>query len=782
MRKFRKTVLALSLSALAALVAGAVTGCGKGAEEDVADGIINGSFEYDIDQKTIPGWTREGMAFQSIGVTNENAEDMEAHGRMYFNGQKAIITNKGTLTSETFKLSGTGKIAFKLGAAKNPEKVYIEFYDAQTDKPLAFLYDGASVAVKKATNTEFDGAFVTGQLIRHIADLSEHIGKNVYIVITDDDASRSEAAYGYANLDDFRLLETEEEVQKYQAERSAQLIKYAAPPFDDSDPTRNDILNGDFESGLDHWKMTGEAFRPNGIRDKNATYWGGRYFYNHGEKFFCGESNEGAIGSMRSTTFTLKEGAPWISMMLGAAKNSSEVYAEVCLAEDVGEESKGTVIKKIANKAFLDPDSALMLIRTYAKIDAKYEGKKMYINVVDNATGGFGFINIDDIRCSLTDEEVSALIREQYEAAMSETRVPAGQYSGDLQWLRNYYVTCDYHSAPSPFVKIVKEAENRILEVPAQPVNLNELLFEKAQALYLGREVPLVITNILKNGVQVPIGNVENFTLSEGVYTVTYVANAPESINQSAEATVSIVVNSDKYNIVNGGFELGNLTGWELVELSGMTESVFKAKAVDNHSTYWGEKLPFNKSGSYFLGGNEGGVSEGATYKLRSTVFELGGSGWISVKMGGHAKFYVYEVGEDGADSLVGAFLTTRFADGPNMTLAKDDAGNWTGSWLDMAPYALDLSNYKGQDYRGKKLYIELEDYAESGWGIATFDDVITYYESAPDLTQTETVNNRTTNGVVIGTIDIGWVNLSEGSQQAGILVRQALPPEKRKK
>lgn len=736
MKNFKRKIAVLSVLSLAALGAGVFTACGE--KEYVSDEIINGSFEYDIDSNTIPGWEREDMAFQPLGVTEEQAAELEATGNCYFNGKKAIITNKGTLTSLPFLLSGTGKIAFKLGAAKNPDKVYIEFLEYGSGQPLTFLYDGNQVT--KATNTDFDGAFITAQMIRHTADLSAHKGKTIVIRITDNDAGKNEANYPYANLDDFRLLKDEAEVVKYENERKTLLAKYAAPPFEDDTPDAFTIKNGDFEQGLDQWKITGEAFRPAGIANSNETYWEeSRYFYAHGEKFFRGDINEGKTGSMRSTTFTLKEGAPYISMMLGAGK-SQNVYVEVRLAEDAGEEKKDTVIKKIRNTAFLDPVRALTLVRTYAKLDEKYEGKRLYLNIVDNAVNDFGFINIDDIRCSLTEAEVTALITEQFRA-LDGAPSPSGIYADDVENLRNWYLSCEY-PAPANFIRLDKKAEERVLlasELTAS-VDLGELISsgEKgARATLAGNPIPVKVTEVKKDGATLTGVDFSDITLECGVYTVKYSTDADESIalNKNVSATVSVIVSEDIRQVYNGGFETGDMAGW-----TALTEGFNVNTCIISDSTYWGERIPYNQSGNYHLDGWNTGIDETGIWGVRSTEFILSGSGWISVKMGGRtAAVKVFKA--DGTQ--IGLYRANHFKDNGFPDVTK-------GSWADMRTYAIDLSEYKGE-----RLYLELWDVEEGGgWGLAFFDEVITYYENAPDW---ENSSDTVVNSLELGIAQLPW-------------------------
>ena len=119
----------------------------------------------------------------------------------------------------------------------------------------------------------------------------------------------------------------------------------------------------------------------------------------------------------------------------------------------------------------------------------------------------------------------------------------------------------------------------------------------------------------------------------------------------------------------------------------------------------------------------------------------LGGSGFISLRMGGNAAaVHVYLA--DGTE--IGFYRQTRFADQNFPSLA---AG---GSWADMGTYVIDLTDYIGQE-----LYIVLEDEViEGGWAQAFFDEVVTFYEEAPDYANLfDTVKD----GATTDTVDIPW-------------------------
>ena len=67
-----------------------------------------------------------------------------------------------------------------------------------------------------------------------------------------------------------------------------------------------------------------------------------------------------------------------------------------------------------------------------------------------------------------------------------------------------------------------------------------------------------------------------------------------------------------------------------------------------------------------------------------------------------------------------------------------------------MGTYVIDLSAYLGQE-----LYIVLEDEViEGGWAQAFFDEVVTFYEEAPDY---ENSVDTVKDGNTTDTVDIPW-------------------------
>ena len=685
--------------------------------------IVNGGFEEIGPENTWKGWTRSGSAFQVSGIV-ESAPGtvVDKTGRKFFYGlEGGTSAMTGTLTSDPFKLTGTGKIAFKMGAGKDGGKVYVEFVEVGGGTLL------------KMSNTDFDATYRTDLMVRKIADLSAYVNKNIYIRITDNDKSTADE-YGYVNLDDFVICKTEADVTKYQTERTNQLKMYSAPEFTE-DENNTTIDNGGFETGdLTNWKiLEGKAFVNTNVKPMSTRYWGDRAVYGHGEYYLDGlgggaiaESERGAI---RSQKFTLA-GDGYITFMMGAGK--SNCYVAICDAETDDELITET------NDGFNDPARAQMLLRRY--VDAsEYIGRKLYIKVVDNGMSDFGFINVDDFRVSMTEAEVKTLQNEQYEAAMNETYT--GNSYDDIAALKEYYRGYDY-LFPLEVPLFTAYAQNLVV-APTNSYNLATAI-EGAAAKY-GDVTEGVTISVVKveKGTTVYTTGFDAFDLSEdGKYTVTYEA---EYNGKVTSAQLTLLVHSDEHSVANGGFETGDLTGWTVLT-AGWGTSNGHPTGVINAQTWWGEEMPYNQSGDYHLDGWNNGIGEADAWTVRSTVFTLGGSGWISVKMGGKAAAVkVYK--ED--NTLIGYYKQTRFSDAGFPHLSEG------GSWADMATYVMDL-----HEHLNERLYIELcDEQVEGGWAHAFFDDVITYYETAPNWQDMfDTVKDGHRAGEEAQDVNIAWV------------------------
>ena len=683
-----------------------------------ADDIVNGDFE-EVSEGQWVGWTRHDAAFNFRGVVNNEkikGVTMEKSGEYYFAGTEGgNPPMRGTLTSDVFKLGGNGFITFKMGGGKDTEKVFVDFFEDGNETPIAHV-----------VNEDCDGMFITEHLITKVVDLSAYVGKNIYIVATDNDDGSD---LSYLNLDAFKVCQTEDEVKAAEADHARQIEEFGEKPFVE-DETSNDIQNGGFETGdLTGWViLDGTALTRAAIVPTSQYYWTDRAVYGEGEYYLDGSNNgsiqESLTGAIRSSKFTLG-GDGYISFMMGSGNGGS--YVALCDGNTDEE------LIKVENTYFSDPALALTLLRMY--IDgSEYLGRVVYLKVVDandGSNGGFAFINVDDFRVSLTKEDVAALEVEQMEKIQNETYTSASY--DDLTSLRNYYSNYPY-PVPLQSLTFTAYADNQVVDCGT--VDLTAFVADAA-ANYGGEPVEVAISKVSFNGADTTEG-FDAFDMSEpGFYTVTY---GGEYEGKTAEASFTVVAMADHSQIANGGFESGNLAGWKvLTEAWAPVEG--QMPGVISAVSYWGEELPYNQAGDYHLDGWNTGIGEPDGWAIQSTNFVLGGSGFISVRMGGNAAaVHVYTA--DGTE--VGYYKQTRFADQNFPSLA---AG---GSWADMGTYVIDLTAYLGQE-----LYLVLEDEViEGGWAHAFFDEVVTFYEEAPDyanLADTVMDGNQT------GEVAIPW-------------------------
>lgn len=694
-----------------------IASCGNsGGKNGVADDIVNGDFE-DVSQEAWVGWTRQDAAFNFRGVVDSdevNGVPIEKSGSYFFSGTAGgNPPMRGTLTSDVFKLGGNGFITFKMGAGKNTEKVYVEFFEKGND-----------TAIAKVVNSDCDGVFITDHLITKVVDLSAYVGKNIYIKVTDDDDGND---FSYVNLDAFKICTSDEEVAAAEAEYAHQIEAYGEKPFVE-DETASTIENGGFETGdLTGWKtLEGTALVRSGVVPTSQLYWDDRSVYGEGEYYLDG-SNNGAIaenltGAIRSTKFTLG-GDGFISFMIGAGNGNC--YVALCDGNTDEE------LITMRNEYFNDPSLALTLLRVY--MDAgEYVGRVVYIKIVDaNDGGGFAFMNADDFRVSLTKEEVAALEVEQMEKVQAEEYNSAAY--DDLAALRNYYNNYPY-PMPLNSLTITSYVTNKVVDCGT--VDVTAYLKEAAASFGSNEVSDFAVSRIVAGDTEITEGFEKVDMSAPGAYHVTYTANYEGAVS---EAVFTVIAQADHNTIANGGFEAGNLAGWTVLT-DGWSVVDGQAAGVISAENYWGEALPYNQAGNYHLDGWNNGLDEGATWAVKSTGFTLAGSGYISVRMGGHAAaVHVYLA--DGTE--IGYYKQNRFNDA---NFPSVGAG---GSWADMGTYVMDLTAYIGQE-----MYIVLADEQAEGWAHAFFDEVVTYYKDVPDYNNNA---DEVPDGATAEPVNIPW-------------------------
>ena len=191
-------------------------------------------------------------------------------------------------------------------------------------------------------------------------------------------------------------------------------------------------------------------------------------------------------------------------------------------------------------------------------------------------------------------------------------------------------------------------------------------------------------------------------------------------------------VRQNKFELLNGDFETGDLSGWKVDG---------KIGSISDSDNYWlndGEDASgyaFNKEGKYLFSCYAPNQEESAIGSLTSQLFTIGGSGWITYKLGAmkNTSTRLEVLSEDGS------VLETYY----NYLLAERDLSN-RKSGCTLISYKADLSKYLGQ-----KVKLRLVDESITDYGLIFADDFKTYYEEEPsnEFNLASMVNSQIING-----------------------------------
>lgn len=725
MKKTNKSVLACFLVGLSL---SSFVGCSDNKEkEHYADSIVNGGFESSVNDG-IPNWKAKGLgAFSYENITRAskvNDVDVLKEGDYFFSGiESSLPSYTGSLESDYFVLGGLGEIAFKMGAAKDVSKIYIQFFKKDSDTPLQFKANGGEVLVDKIGNDDFNATTITDQMIQKYVDLSDYLDEVIKIVIVDNDTNSDISDYSYVNIDDFKIINNASERNEVIDKRTRELELFKEEEFEE-DETSTTLRNGGFELGdFTGWKvLSGNALTIDHIDNSTSTFWGERLYHAEGNYFLNGfkTGNEDDIGKIRSEKFTVVDSDEnvYASFRIGGALHSTQYVSVV-------DASNNSEIVRINNKEFNDPLMSLNMHEVFVDLSA-HKGKVLYFTVNDTyeSSGGFRAIIVDDFKINLSENDVLNEIENLRNASYEEDNV-AGEFYKSL-YNGGYSFPI---KGNAPIIDSNTEYAYETAILPTNNFNLYQLLnnvsvFDDYTAT---KDLVRRFVSVSYEEEKIENPNFDSFDFSEdGNYYLTFTIS--DAYEQSTTGTIKVAVNSGitySSTIENGGFESGDLTGWTVVD-----GEVDVNNAISSDSIFWGEKIPFNKSGTYFFNGWNATSNELNSYTLRSTFFQLSGSGYISFKLGGRsAALRVYT----SSGSLIADYRNELFRDDGTIFPSVSK-----GSRLaTMNGYVADLSEYIGQ-----ALYIEISDLSldNVNWQVAFFDDIQTYYENVPDISNMKDV------------------------------------------
>ena len=349
--------------------------------------IVNGTFDNGLE-----GWT---LSNSNLGAVNADetywSENVpfNADGK-FFNayafgdsGKDAIESAMGTLTSSAFKIGGSGWITYKLGGAKNADKVYLDVIEKDTGAILARYYnnafsdDNSQTAVRGCT------------LIAYKADLSRFIGKTVYIRLVDN------------GVKDYGLFFADSFVTYYASEEELAQVSNTANPVKHPDNIYQ-VYNGGFDDGLQGWfaETTDNQGGDFGVLSEvENELWGvNNQPYNNDGNFFK-NGHEPSKGYLQSNSFTVSENG-WLTFKLGG--NSASSYVAILDA------NTGNELARFVNKNFVGDWGNNKGWEMYAyKVNLIESGisagTEVRIKVVDDAFENYGVVVVDSFAAHTAD-------------------------------------------------------------------------------------------------------------------------------------------------------------------------------------------------------------------------------------------------------------------------------------------------------------------------------------------------------------------------------------------
>ena len=196
--------------------------------------------------------------------------------------------------------------------------------------------------------------------------------------------------------------------------------------------------------------------------------------------------------------------------------------------------------------------------------------------------------------------------------------------------------------------------------------------------------------------------------------------------------------------ILNGGFDRGTLYGWNSYAIW-KNESALKAWTNDRvvNGTYFDDKYSYNRDGAYNLGIYGGSISKDSGQErmghLRSSNFTLGGSGWVSFKLGGgrRTEFAFVSVRKTSDDTEIARFGNRHFDDKTLVPANNSENGSKKNAEAYLFQYYYDLS-----DHLGEELYFVISDCSSDNWCVLSADSFYTYYANAPETTSDTLAEN----------------------------------------
>ena len=619
----------------------------------------NGSLE---DEDT--GWTGMNGGFSEDDVYFEQQYPINNDGRYYV----GIDEGTETVESPAFVVGGSGWITFKLGSMKpadgdTPRDIYLEVVDADDATVLA-----------RVRNVLFEDPAAALKLNDYKLDLSQFKGNSVFIRAVDGEDGG-----------DFRSLYLD-----------AFVTWYAAEPADTyTDLTHAFWLNAEvaFDLAETNAAQVTPVFLSEGVLGVQYTY--------------AAEISESGLTADGLALTAEKSGVYTVTY--------TALYGE----EEIGSFSVTVTVTNTTQLPEFENET-----RNYA--DGEWEeGTAVNVPLPEDGerfsysySVSAGVASIDDRTLTYTPSAAGS-VQITVTVTLTDKNYPVI----DLPIL-SFTVTLNFADSE------ITLAGGDSISV-AFDVNDAEIADKEAYTLDFAQYLVIPADKTVSYAVTMDEEGIEldgssytlvfaelglNETEQEFVFAVTATSGGKQ-----LEYTVTLrIKDTYQYRLYNGGFDL-DLDGWTLDGMLDGEENDAALGGISEETGYWendpsGVDPLFYNDGKFFSA-YAAGAAEGATGSLRSSNFIVGGSGWITYKLGG-------------AKNIEQVYLEVVSADGAKrVTLPNFDWSDNAGSLVrgcTLVSYRANLLEY-GFSF-GEEVYLLLTDNGANDYGLFFLDSVVTYY------------------------------------------------------
>lgn len=353
--------------------------------------IYNGDFELDHDGWNLSSWDKLSYAiydspFDIWGNPNN------AHGKYLYGYQNE--DGMVDFESSLFKIGGTRLITFQM-AGNCTDKLQFRL--------MKFNEGGAPTEIAKFNNWYYGKYAQSGFIFRQYAYRvpEEYLGAECYFEVYDQMAN-SDGEFAFICLDDIvTYYEKDIALDLYydagymvDPNTSAELdmSDTSGLPFTELSQVGNQLPNGDFESGFDHWFMTSEDKLAYTIYDSKTDIWSNPV--NATKHYLYGYQKESYTTTFHSDLFKVG-GTRYITMKI-AGNNTSDLRVRLMNYNN----GSPVEIAKFNNWYFDKGNrgvSGFIFFDYYYQIDAAYQDAYCFFQIEDERVADFGFICLDDI-------------------------------------------------------------------------------------------------------------------------------------------------------------------------------------------------------------------------------------------------------------------------------------------------------------------------------------------------------------------------------------------------